>query len=138
MALYWLELEVPPNTPENNPVEQTIDIEGALLERIEFCFPPGCAGTTRVAVFYGPKQLSPRPEGSWARGDGEEIADDIHWPLPEREVTLRVKAWSSATSYKHTIIVRFYVSAKPLPELAYAIGEASRRAFMRALGFIEI
>jgi len=138
MSLFWLEITVPPNTPKDKPKEVEIEVEGGLLERIEYRFPPGPLGSVRVAVFYGVKKISPQPEDAWVRGEDETIRDDLYWPLPEDKTKLKVKGWSDAEDYAHTIIVRFHVSKSKIPAGHIGLISGLKQAISRAFGVLSV
>ena len=109
MALYIARFTVPPNTPETNPVEVKLTVEGRFLEKIEYRFPAGVFESVGVAVFYGNRRISPKGKEKWVRGENEKVVDPIEWDLPARRCTLTIRAWSEAEDFDHTITVRFIV-----------------------------
>ena len=111
MTLYIKRITVEPNSEK---VEE-IELEGRLLEKIEYRFPAGVLESVSIQVFYGLEQISPHPEGESVTGEDETIVDDIYWQFPESKLKLKIKAESVAEDYAHTITVRFYVSPYRFP-----------------------
>ena len=111
MTLYIVDVTVPANTPESKPVEQTVKIEEEVVVKIMVHFPAGCHGYVYTACYYGEEQIFPRPYGSYLHGDGETIAWEEYYELPETPCYLTIRAWSPGTSYDHTITWR--ISALP-------------------------
>jgi len=109
MALYILKLTVPPNTPESEPIEQKLVVEGKLLEKIEYRFPMGCFEGVKVQVLYGNRRISPKGRYKWVDGENEKVVDPVEWPLPARKCTLTIRAYSECEFFDHTITLRFVV-----------------------------
>ena len=106
MTLYIVDVTVPANTPESNPVEAQIKIEEEVIVKLMVHFPAGCHGYVYTACYYGEEQIFPRPYGSYLHGDGETIAWEEYYELPESPCILTIRAWSPGTSYDHTITWR--------------------------------
>jgi len=106
MTLYIIDLTVPANTSQTEPVEQTIKIEEEVIVSVSCFFPAGCRGLVYTAVYYGEEQIFPRPHGKYLRGDNETIGWQEYYELPEVPCILTIRAWSPGTSYDHTITWR--------------------------------
>jgi len=105
--LYTLELTVPAATPEDEPVEASIEIEEAWLVRVSVRFLAGCNLLVYAAVYYGIDQVLPSTAGAWISGEDEEIVDYPMLRLPETPCKLTVKAYAPATAHDHLLKVRF-------------------------------
>ena len=108
MALYIAKVTVPPNTPETNPVEIKVPVEGRYLEKIEYRFPAGCFEAVKVRVMYGNRVISPKGRLRWIDGENEKIED-----------------------YEHTITVRFVVRHRIPREIFEEIGLLLRAILAR-------
>jgi hypothetical protein len=106
---YVVEVTVPANTPDNNPVRETLVVEQGVITRVEVHFPPGCRGFVQTALFIGHYQLFPRPFGVWLRGDGETIGSNLSYEVSSPRATLTIYAKSPGSRYDHTIIWRLEV-----------------------------
>ena len=106
MTLYVVDVTVPADTSQTNPVEYQVEIEEEVVVHVEVMFPPGPRGMVYTACYYGEEQLFPRPYGSYLHGDGETIAWEEYYELPESPCYLTIRAWSPGTSYPHTITWR--------------------------------
>jgi len=73
MALYIAKITVPPNTPETNPIEVKVPVEGRYLEKIEYRFPAGCFEAVKVRVMYGNRVISPKGKYKWVDGEISRI-----------------------------------------------------------------
>ena len=117
MALYQVELTVPPNTTTDNPIETTVTIEKKVITRIEVQTRPGQFSQAGVAIFYGIEQISPETEGQWHKGNGEIIVDNINWICPEVPCNLIIKGYNNCELFEHTFIIRIeaqdYIVAFP-------------------------
>jgi len=114
MALYIAKVEVPPNTPENYPIEKKVQLRGKQLSKIEYRFPAGVFESVKCRVTYGNLVLSPKGPYKWVDGEDEKVTDEIEWKLPYSRTTVTIQAWSEAEDYPHTITIRFHVK-KELP-----------------------
>jgi len=112
MGGYTVELSIPPNTPEDNPVEKTLIIEGEVLERIHFLIPCGHQSLARLAIFYGIHQIFPAEPGTWLKGEDESFSMRIGWRLPEFKVKITLKGWNEDDTYQHTFYLRLEVVEK--------------------------
>jgi len=131
MALYIAKVTVPPNTPETNPVEIKVPVEGRYLEKIEYRFPAGCFEAVKVRVMYGNRVISPKGRLRWIDGENEKIEDYVEWPLPSYRCTLTIQAYSEAEDYEHTITVRFVVRHRIPREIFEEIGLLLRAILAR-------
>jgi len=114
MTLYHADVTVPANTPQSSPVTQDLEIDDEVITKIEVLFPLGCNGLVYVAIFYGPYQLWPRPDGAWEHSGGETVSSRMYWEVPERPCKLTIKAWSQDDTYDHTIQVRIEALPKKI------------------------
>lgn len=112
MTLYIVEITVPANTPESNPIEVKLEIEEDIIVKVECRFYAGCCGMVKTACFYGQYQLFPRPAGTYLAGDDETISWSEYIILPHVPCTLTFKAWSPGTAYDHTIVWRIVALPK--------------------------
>ena len=106
MTLYIVDLDVPANTSQTEPVEQTIKIEEEVIVSVSCFFPAGCRGMVYTAVYYGEEQIFPRPYGKYLHGDNETIKWSEYYELPETPCILTIRGWSPGTSYDHTVTWR--------------------------------
>ena len=109
MTLYVVELQVPANTPDIDPIQKEIVLERGVITRIQVHFPPGCAGKVYTAAYEGHVQLFPRPAGSWLAGDGETVTAETFIPVLKDTVKLTIYAKSPGALYPHTITWRINV-----------------------------
>lgn len=112
MVVFVKNITIPPNTYKDTPLEETIELEGEILDTIEILVPWGVNAIAGVAIFYGNYQLTPKPDGEYIVGNGETIRDPIKFELPEGKTTLKIKAFNESTSYNHTLYLRFIVLKK--------------------------
>ena len=109
MGLYIKKVTVSPNTPMNNPFTETIELEGNILEEIQYLFPTGLCQKVGVRILYGEYQISPANEGQWIDGHGEVVRDVLKLPLPEKKTVLRIQAYNLSEHFEHTVTLRFLV-----------------------------
>jgi len=106
MPFYVRAVTVPANTPPEEPVEVGLSVEGDILERVGFLFPPGCCCLAGIQLRYGEDLILPEEEGTWIVGDSESFWAHLSWELPEHPCPLRLLAYNEDTYYDHTIYVR--------------------------------
>ena len=107
---YVFELEIPAGMPETAPVQGTLTIEGAVLDRLHVLIPKGHHALARLAIFYGINQIFPYEPGTWLRGNGESMSLRMNWPLPESKTRLTFKGWNEDGRNPHTFYLRLEVT----------------------------
>jgi len=105
MTLYHADITVPAGTPQSSPVTKELTIKDEVVTKIAVTFPWGCNGLVYVAIFYGPYQLFPRPDGEALHDSGKRVEARMYWECPEKETKLTIKAWAPSTSYDHTLMI---------------------------------
>jgi len=120
--LYVVELNVPANTPDINPVKETIEIERGVITSIEVHFPPGVRGMVKTAMFKGHYQVFPRPPGTWLTGDAETIRADVFYEVTGIRERFTIYGKSPGTNYPHLITWRINVLPRQIamPWLAFS------------------
>jgi len=121
MTLYIVDVTVPADTSQTDPVEYTVKIEEEVVVSVSCFFPAGCRGMVYSAVYYGEEQLFPRPYGKYLHGDNETIGWQEYYELPESPCILTIRAWSPGTSYSHTITWRINALNKNIAKWWLAI-----------------
>jgi len=111
-GVYEVSLTVPANTPEDAPVEKTLEVEGAVLDKIHILIPSGHRALARLAILYGIKQIFPYEAGTWLRGDDESISLRLNWRLPEPKTTLTLRGWNEDDTYDHAFYLRLEVAER--------------------------
>jgi len=106
MALYIAEITVPAGTTEDNPVTQRVTIKKDIITKISVRIPPGHFAKTGIAFYYGIKQIAPKPEGTWIKGDAETVEFELFYEMPEVPGDITIKAYNTAEDYSHTFYVR--------------------------------
>jgi len=110
MPIYTTTLTIPANTSKAAPKEIYLELEGELLTEVHIVIPPGHAGLSGIAVFYGIKQLFPLPPGEWLYGDNERILFPERWEIPFAKASLRILGYNEDDTYEHSFIIRFIVA----------------------------
>jgi len=105
MPLYTKAITVPANTPESNPVVETINVSEAYVTEISVYFPSGCYALVRGRAFYGSEQIAPKPAGSDFRGNGMLVRSPMRWKCPEKPCPIRFELWNIDDTYDHTPII---------------------------------
>jgi len=135
LSLYTKALTIPPNTGKDNPKEAKITLEGDILTEITIIIPPGHAGLTGLAIFYGIEQLAPLPSGEWFIGDNERISWVERWEIPEGEAEIIIRGYNEDDTYPHSFICRFEVEPEEVVKVQQQILEEIKalREEIRAL-----
>jgi hypothetical protein len=103
MAVYEVDLTVPPTATEQNPAETRIWVLGNFITHVEIIFPSGSARRTNVAIFYGIRKLYPSDPNQWFKGNAETFRFDTLDTLPDTINRLRFVGWNNGGRYPHTI-----------------------------------
>jgi hypothetical protein len=94
---------LPPNTPEVNPVVQTLKIPAGTITEIDIEFPAGCQGLANIQLFYETTPLVPYNPLVYLCSDNRTIQTPIEFiaDVPPYEIT--VVGFNLDDSYSHTI-----------------------------------
>jgi len=115
MTLYTVDITVPANTPDEEPVRRKVQVEGDIITRVGVHFPPGPASMVRVWINYGRLRIWPVGPDKWVVGDNVTIWDDFYHELPHEPYIITICASSPGTAYPHNITV--YISVVRREEL---------------------
>jgi len=107
MPIYVTTITTPANTSKTLPKEVYFEIKGEFLSEVQIVIPPGHAGLTGIAVFYGIHQLFPLPRGEWLSGEDERISFPERWEIPFAKASLRILTYNEDDTYGHSFIIRF-------------------------------
>ena len=110
-GVYPVRLHVPADTPADKPVTVEVEVNDPVITGIDVDYPVGCCALVHVQVFYGIKQVAPKPEGADYMGDGKRYPGPMNWKLPEMPCRLIIKAWNEDETYDHEPIV--YINTAP-------------------------
>jgi hypothetical protein len=108
MALYTLELTVPPNTPESAPVQAVLTPGVRFIRSVEIMFPNGCLGAVGVRLLEDGRQFAPLPFG-WIRDNNRVIAWRETKQLGGPPYRITVQGISNASDWPHTISFRMEI-----------------------------
>ena len=112
MPIFPKTVTVPANTPSTSPFETTVKLEGDVLIKVILLIPAGHMALTGIQVLYGTYRLIPRGDEAWLSGDDERLEWPEYIELPERETTLKIRAYNTDTVYNHTFYIRFVTTYK--------------------------
>jgi len=132
MPTYCVDLEIPANTPEDDPVERELEIREGVVVRWLILIPAGHHALARMRVLYGLEPLLPAHEDAWIRGEDESLNIEDFFDPPEQPYRLTFQGWNEDSKYGHTFYIRIVV----LPRVLRRIGEEISEAFMRAAGYV--
>lgn len=102
MTVYHKVVTIPKNTSEENAVEETIVVEGDILEKVTIQIPSGHFALTGIRIKYGLKQIVPYEEDTWIKGDNIPIVLTPLYRLPEWRTVLRIEAYNNDDTYDHS------------------------------------
>ena len=108
MPVWPINITIPANTSQDNPLEKELEVEGDYLTKIEVLFPSGCTCLAGLQVRYGAELIVPAEEGTWLVGDNETVRVEMTWPLPERKAKLTFLAYNEDELYPHTLYIRVF------------------------------
>jgi len=104
---------------------QTLKVTKGLVYKVEFHFPPGCAGLAHLAVFDGGHQVWPSSPGETFHTDNFNISfEDVYMKLAA-PYQFDFYGYNEDTLWPHTVYCRIAMVSKDifmarwLPTLAY-------------------
>ena len=102
---YTLELTVPANTPEMQPVSTEYKVVPGAIAEIAPVLPTGCNDMVKWRLLMDETPICPVTAGGWMRGNGVmgPFPEDIQ--VPPGGARLQLVACSPGTIYSHDIYV---------------------------------
>lgn len=107
MTIYHAVLTVPSNTPQDSPAQDSLVVEGDILEKVTIQIPSGHAGLTGIRIKYGIKQIIPKEEDTWIKGDNVVLVLYPLYELPEFYCRLIVEGYNNDDTYNHSFYITF-------------------------------
>jgi len=140
MPTYCVDLEIPKNTPETNPVEVELTVREGVVTRWLILIPAGHQSLARMRILYGLEPLLPAHEDVWIRGEDESLNVEDFFDPPEQPYRLRFQGWNEDDTYDHTFYCRVVVLPRQIAiahqQFIRRLGREIGEAFMRAAGWI--
>jgi len=109
-VFYAWDIIIPKNTPENDPIIQTLKLTKGVITKLSIKFPPGCKGLVKTRIIRYESQLVPLSRGEWLTGDGETIPTETYYPIRDEPTSLKFIGCSPNTYYPHKITVRIQLT----------------------------
>ena len=125
--IFTIDLTIPKNTSSSSPYKEPLIISSGLIYRVEFQFPPGCAGLAGLVVADGGFQIWPSTPGKWFVTDNYVIAFDDLYEKEQPPFVLDFWGYNLDETYDHTIYCRIGIADKQiykarfLPNVAYEL-----------------
>jgi hypothetical protein len=118
MPLICADINIPANTPKENPVRVQVKVPAGVIRKVWVLIPYGHKALAHLVIRHGETQIIP-----WygdIHGDGEQLVFDEVYELPTEDY-LTLEGWNEDTTYSHRFIVRLLILPKPYayPELAH-------------------
>jgi len=107
--LYVVTLEIPKNTPLENPAETKLKVYEPWIRRIMIRIPPGHCARAGLRIYYGHDVIFPHVEYEWIKGDDQFLDPEFIWKCPESPCPLILKGYNQDPDYDHSFIV--YIEA---------------------------
>jgi len=140
--LYIVELPVPPNTPESNPVSAEFTPTEAKITEGSILWDLNSAHLAGARILDRNSRIVPAPNShtGWVTGDGEPIPFRVKLPLSGPPYRVRVEAYNLDDTYMRTVRVRLQIENITLEDLirdligamevrhVYELEQASRMA----------
>jgi len=144
MPTYPVDLEIPPLTSADEPVERRVEIKEGVVTNWMLLIPPGHLALAGIRVLYGLDPILPAAPDSWIKGDGESLNFPEFFDPPEQPYELRVQGYNTDETFPHTFYLRIVVMPRKIAYLhqeflkrqAQLIGQGVTSALMRAWGVI--
>jgi len=108
--VYWSRwLEVTKGTTEATAVELKAELSLGMIEEVKIFFPPGCLGYVKCKLFHWEDQILPRHPQGYIAGDDYPFVFPMDHPIEHRPALVTVKAWNTATTYDHSIMIGIFL-----------------------------
>ena len=104
------ELTIPPNTPINKPVTQTIKVGQEFFSSQRIAIPKGHAYLAYLQINAGRAgRVVPSNDSNveWLRGDDEVIIYNQHIQLDSPLFVLELRGYNTDDTYTHTFFIDF-------------------------------
>ena len=114
---YTFRVEVPPNTPPENPLRRQVELTAGEVRQITVVIPPGHAGLTGIRFLLRETVIIPASPDEWIRGDDVALTFPEKFELPDLPPRLLIEAYNEDTVYPHAFQVNITILP---PELEVA------------------
>jgi hypothetical protein len=111
----FVEIEVPPNTTEAEPVSVPIELRHGVITRWWAGFPPGCSNNVHLAVYHFARRILPRDEKESLYWDDYVFEIPDSYQLTAEPYVIEVRGWSTAGTYTYTPLLG--VALEPIAEV---------------------
>lgn len=101
--LYSYSLTIPPNTPQDNPIELEMPLTPGIISGVDIRFPPGCAGLARCVIKYHEGVIFPSSAESYFAADTYPIQWVENLQFNVIPAVLTLVGWNIDNLYEHTI-----------------------------------
>jgi len=101
--LYQLSQTIPPNTPEDNPISQRIDIPEPYLVRLYLHIPPGVHSLAGVRIKVWDWQVFPQRKFEFFKADDLNLWFDIGYASEGTPVPVIFEFCNLDDTFDHTI-----------------------------------
>jgi hypothetical protein len=124
--IYTIAFTIPFSTSEAFPHHESLIVCRGLIYRVEFQFPPGCAGLAHVVMCDGGHQMYPSSLGQWFCTDSTVIGFDDTFLKLAAPYQFDLYGYNEDETYDHTVYVRVGMvdkeifMARFLPSYGYA------------------
>lgn len=106
MPRYRIQVEVPAGTPEDQAVEDSIEIDERYIDRALLFVPPGSAGTVNAELTFGEFRLLPTAESDTTVLPGTTDPAPVKQQLRGSPLELRLRSWAPNAGFAHTVTAR--------------------------------
>ena len=115
MPSFSFQIEVPKNTPKQDPVELEHKIPAGILTEGTIVIPEGHKGLTGLQLFYLTKQIAPANTGGFFAGNDTEIPILMNTRIDRAPYQLVSQSWNTDTGYNHMFLVTFNMKTRGNP-----------------------
>ena len=112
--LYSEQITIPANTSESSLVSTSLKLSLGVIHTIWLTFPPGCCGFVKVRMSIDGHPFLPVHKDAYIKGDDYTFAFPVMFEITDEPMTLTIEAWSTDSSYAHSIQVVVLVLPKKL------------------------
>jgi hypothetical protein len=110
MPLICADINIPANTPREDPVRVNVKVPAGIIRKVWVLIPYGHKALAHLIIRHGETQIIPHYGD--IHGDGEQLVFDEVYELPTDDV-LTLEGWNEDSTYDHRFIVRLLILPKP-------------------------
>jgi len=108
--IYVYHFVIPANTAFETRVSEEMVLTSGTINRVDVCFPSGCAGLVSCRILSGITQIWPSNPDAWFSYDDATVSWSEDYELDDPSEVLTFEAYNEDDTYDHEITIRLHVT----------------------------